>query len=258
VLTAFASILLVGLVSHFNHGRFDQFNLAGVGGVNQWYHIISWGCMLLVIAITMGTLHERNRNKMQELRQAYRGLLTILGQLIVQDEEEENHCFRVSIYATRIAMYMGLEKDEIENIRSAALKHDLGKLQVSRNILRKAVSLNQDDQSFPSGTISSVPLLRGPLGGVLPTLLGYHEQFESNGELSSNPLGVSILAVADVYDDLTVDSPHRKALPPEEAKEAIAADASIRFDPEVVKAFIAAFKQLEIIGNGWRSRMALV
>jgi HD-GYP domain-containing protein (c-di-GMP phosphodiesterase class II) len=246
VLTAFASILLVGLVSYYNPGRFEQFNLAGVGGVNQWYHIISWGCILLVTAYTMGTLYERNRNKMRELRQTYRGLLTILRQLIAQDEEEENHCFRVSIYATRIALYMGLEKDEIEDIRSAALMHDLGKLQVSRSILRKAVSLNQDDQSLPSGTISYEPLLRGPLGGVLPMLLGHHEQFESNGDLAPVPMGARILAVADVYDDLTVNSPHRKALPPEEAKETIAAGAGTRFDPEVVKAFITAYNRMEM------------
>lgn len=246
VLTAFASILLVGLVSYYNPGRFEQYNPAGVGGVNQWYHIISWGCILLVTAYTMGTLYERNRNKMRELRQAYRGLLTILRQLIAQDEEEENHCFRVSIYATRIAKYMGLEKDEIEDIRSAALMHDLGKLQISRDILRKAVSLNRDDQSLPKATSSYEPLLRGPLGGVLPMLLGHHEQFESNGDLSPIPSGARILAVADVYDDLTVDSPHRKALPPEEAKETIAAGAGTTFDPEVVKAFVTAFNRMEM------------
>jgi hypothetical protein len=246
VLTAFASIILVGLVSYYNPGRFEQFNLAGVGGVNQWYHIISWGCILLVTAYTMGTLYERNRNKVRELRQTYRGLLTILRQLVAQDEEEENHCFRVSIYATRIAMYMGLEKDELEDIRSAALMHDLGKLQASRSILRKAVSLNQDDQSPPSGTPSYEPLLRSPLGGVLPMLLGHHEQFESNGELSPVPLGARILTVADVYDDLTVDSPYRKALPPEEAKETIVTGAGTRFDPEVVKAFVTAFNRMEM------------
>jgi HD-GYP domain-containing protein (c-di-GMP phosphodiesterase class II) len=246
VLTAFASILLVGLVSFSNPGRFEQFNLAGVGGVNQWYHIISWGCILLVTAYTMGTLYERNRNKMRELRQAYRGLLTILRQLIAQDEEEENHCFRVSIYATRIAKYMGLEKDEIEDIRSAALIHDLGKMQISRDILRKAVSLNRDDQSLPKAASSYEPLLRGPLGGVLPMLLGHHEQFESNGDPSPVPSGARILIVADVYDDLTVDSPHRKALSPEEAKETIAAGAGSNFDPEVVKAFVTAFNRMEM------------
>jgi HD-GYP domain-containing protein (c-di-GMP phosphodiesterase class II) len=245
-LTALASILLVGLVSYYNPGHFDQFNPAGIGGNNQWYHIISWGCILLVTAYAMGTLYERNKNKMRELRQTYRGLLTILRNLIAQDEEEENHCFRVSIYATRIAMYMGLEKDEIEDIRSAALVHDLGKLQISRSILRKAVRLNQDDQVLPGETKSYEPLLRGPLGGVLPMLLGHHEQFESNGDQIPVPLGARILAVADFYDALTVNGPDQKALPLEEAKEHIVAGTGARFDPEVVKAFVSAFDRMEM------------
>jgi HD-GYP domain-containing protein (c-di-GMP phosphodiesterase class II) len=246
VLTAFASILLVGLVSYYNPGRFEQFNQAGVGGLNQWYHIISWGSILLVTAYTMGTLYERNRNKMRELRQTYRGLLTILRQLVTQDEEEENHCFRVSIYATRIAKYMGLERDEIEDIRCAALMHDIGKSQTNRDILRKAVSLNRDDQSLPRAAISYEPLLRGTLGGVLPMLLGHHEQFEGNDDRSPIPSGARILAVADFYDDLTVDSPHRKALSPEEAKNTIAAASGTTFDPEVVKAFVTAFNRMEM------------
>jgi HD-GYP domain-containing protein (c-di-GMP phosphodiesterase class II) len=246
VFTAFASILLVGVVSHYNPGRFDQFNLAGVGGANQWYHVISWGCILLVTAYTMGTLYERNKNKMRELRQTYRGLLMILRHLVAQDDEEENHCFRVSIYATRIAVGMGLEKDEIEDIRSAALLHDLGKLQISRSILRKAVRLNRDDRSPANGIKSYEPLLRGPLGGVLPMLLGHHEQFESNRDRPSIPLGARILAVADVFDTLTVDGPDRKALPPADVKEQIVAGSGTKFDPEVVKAFTSAFDRMEM------------
>jgi len=246
VLTAFASMLLVGLVSYFNPGRFDPISFVGVGGDNQWYHIVSWSCILLVTAYAMGTLYERNKTRMRELRQTYQGLLTILRHLLVQDEDEENHCFRVSIYATRIAMYLGLEKEEIEDIRSAALMHDLGKLQISRNILRKAVRLNRDDRSFPITTKSYEPLLRGSIGGVLPMLLGHHEQFENARDRMPIPLGARILAVADVYDTLTIGGPERKALTPEAAKEQIVAGSGTEFDPEVVKAFVSAFDRMEM------------
>lgn len=246
VLTAFGSMLLVGLVSYYNPGRFDPISFVGVGGNNQWYHIVSWSCILLVTAYAMGTLYERNKNRMRELRQAYQGLLTILRHLLVQEEDEENHCFRVSIYATRIAMYMGLEKEEIEDIRSAALMHDLGKLQISRNILRKAVRLNRDDRSFPITTKSYEPLLRGSIGGVLPMLLGHHEQFENARDRLPIPLGARILAVADVYDTLTIGGPERKALTPEAAKEQIVAGSGTEFDPEVVKAFVSAFDRMEM------------
>ncbi len=251
VLTAFASILLVGLVSHFNPGRFAQFNLAGVGGDNQWYHIVSWGCILLVTAYAMGTLYERDKTKMEELRQTYQGLLLILRHFIGQDEEMENHCFRVSIYATRIAAAMGLEKDAVEDIRSAALLHDLGRLKISRSILLKAAGLRQSESLAACETTSNEHLLSGSMGRILPLLLGHHEQFEQAEQgagqgKESIPLGARILAVADVYDALTVGGPDQKALSLEAAKEKILAETERPFDPEVVAAFVAAFDRMEM------------
>ena len=247
VFTAFASILLVGLVSYFNPGRFEQFNLAGLGGDSQWYHILSWGCILLVTAYTMGTLYERNKSKMQELRQTYQGLLLILRHFIAQDEERENHCFRVSIYATRIATFMGLEKDDIEDIRSAALLHDLGQLKISRSILHKAASLVRNEPVAVGGPLNE-HLLSGPMGRILPMLLGDKTEGElRTGEEGTNiPMGARILAVADAYDTLTVGNASQPGLPPESAKDTIVAGSGTSYDPEVVKAFAAAFNRLEM------------
>lgn len=246
VFTAFASILLVVLVSHFNPGRFEQFNLAGLGGDNQWYHILSWGCILLVTAYTMGTLYERNKNKMQELRQTYQGLLLILRHFIAQDEERENHCFRVSIYATRIATFMGLEKDDIEDIRSAALLHDLGQLKVSRSILHKAASLVRNEPMAAGD--SHEHLLSGPMGRILPMLLGDKEEGENSSgrEPKRISMGARILAVADAYDTMTAGSPGHNGLHPEAAKNKIIVGSGTTYDPEVVKAFTVVFNRSEM------------
>lgn len=250
VLTAFGSILLVGLVAHFNPGRFGQLNLAGIGGDNQWYHIASWGCILLVTAYTMGTLYERNKSKMEELRQTYQGLLLILRHFIAQDEEMENHCFRVSIYATRIAARLGLEKDEIEDIRSAALLHDLGKLRISRSILHKAARLGKEERLPPADAATAHHLLSGPLGRILPLLLGHYAQSDATEPaplpLADVPLGARILAVADAYDTMTAECAGGGSLSAEEAKERIISGRDQQFDPEVVRAFVAAFERMEM------------
>ena len=246
VLTAFASILLVALVGFLNPGRFDRFNLAGLGGDNQWYHIVSWGCILLVTAYTMGTLYEKNKNKMQELRQTYQGLLLILRHFIAQDEERENHCFRVSIYATRIAAYMGLEKDDIEDIRSAALLQDLGKLKISRGILHKAARLLQDEPSSAGEGTPDEHLLSGPMGRILPMLVGQYGHIPPSRDCEASPLGARILAVADAFDTMTTAGTGRDALSPEEAKEKIITGAGVEFDPDVVRAFTVAFDRMEM------------
>lgn len=246
VLTAFASILLVGLVSFFNPHRFDVVQLAGIGGNNQWYHIASWGCILLVTAYTMGTLYERNKNKMEELRQTYQGLLLILRHFIAQDEEKENHCFRVSIYATRIAAVMGLEKEEIEDIRSAALLHDIGHLKISRSILSKAARLNRLPNA-DNGIAESHPL-SGPMGRILPLLLGQHRPIEATveDEEAKPPIGACILAVADAYDVLTTGAADQPGLSPPQAKLRIQEQSDPAFDAAVVKAFAAAVDRLDL------------
>lgn len=246
VLTAFASILLVGLVSYFNPHRFDAVQLAGIGGDNQWYHIISWGCILLVTAYTMGTLYERNKNKMEELRRTYQGLLLILRHFVAQDEEKENHCFRVSIYATRIAAAMGLEKEAIEDIRSAALLHDIGHLKISRSILSKAARLNRLP-NMDNGLVEPHPL-NGPMGRILPLLLGQHPQVEAgvDDEEVTAPIGARILSVADAFDVLTTGSPDQPALSAQEAKRRIQEEHDASYDPAVVKAFAAAVDRLDL------------
>lgn len=246
VLTAFVSILLVGLVSYFNPHRFDVVQLAGIGGDNQWYHIISWGCILLVTAYTMGTLYERNKNKMEELRQTYQGLLLILRHFVAQDEDKENHCFRVSIYATRIAAAMGLEKEAIEDIRSAALLHDIGHLKISRSILSKAARLNRLP-SVDNGLVESHPL-SGPMGRILPLLLGQHPQVDAavDNEEATAPIGARILSVADAFDRLTIGTPDQPALSAQEAKIRIQEEGEAAYDPAVVKAFAAAVDRLDM------------
>lgn len=248
VFTAFAGILLVSIVSLLSPGRFDLANPAGLGGENQWYHIVSWGCILLVTAYTMGTLYERDKNKMHELRQTYQGLLLILRHFIAQDEVAENHCFRVSIYASRIAENMGMEKDEVEDIRTAALLHDLGKLSISRAILEKAARFNLEQNR--SGRRSDPDPLSGSTGRILPILIGHDSQGQAK-DSSADPKqpadilrGTRVLLVADAYDLLTAAPPAGRGLSPDEAKEVILADRG--FDPEVVKAFAKACVRAEM------------
>ncbi|MBM9613499.1 HD domain-containing protein [Desulfobulbus rhabdoformis] len=245
VLTAFAAILMVGFVNYFNPDRFASAQVAGIGGDNQWYHIVSWGCILLVTAYTMGTLYEHNKNKVEELRQTYQGLLLILRHFIAQDEEKENHCFRVSVYATRIAATMGLKKDEIEDIRSAALLHDIGHLKVSRSLLRKATRIKRKD--FAQVEEDYYPI-SGPMERILPLLIGQHagENQVQNEKQGVQPVGASILAVADAYDMLTTGTGDMLPLPADQAKNKILEDQAKGFNPEVLQVFAKAVDSSEL------------
>jgi HD-GYP domain-containing protein (c-di-GMP phosphodiesterase class II) len=253
ILTAFTSVFMVGLLAHFNPNLFIEIQktqfLEG-----RWYDITAWGGILVVTAYAMGTLYEYNKKRLYELRQTYHGLLLILRQFISKDKYTENHSYRVSIYATKIASYLGLKHERIEDIRAASLLHDIGKLDISRKLLYKAAKLTQEEfgemkkHVDKSGDI--LEPIGGPLSRIIPIILAHHDKFDGSGYRTTSgeeiPIESRIISVADVYDSLTSDRPYRKAMSPFDAKEIIAKGSGKDFDPNVVRAFLRAFGKREM------------
>jgi putative nucleotidyltransferase with HDIG domain len=252
VLTSVASISLVILVTWFNPRIFETagFTL----GDNRWYEIACWGGMLMVTAYAMGTLYDHNQRKIRELRETYQGVLMILRQFISNDKYTQNHSHRVSIYATRIAHEMGFDSDRIEDVRAAALLHDIGKLDISRDLLYKAARLTSDEYEEVKLHVDKGMNFLGPVGGslrrVLPIILSHHDRYDGSGYTPHSgeqiPLESRILAVADAYDALTSDRPYRKGRTPYEAREIVEKETGREFDPQVVSAFLSAFNKQEL------------
>jgi putative nucleotidyltransferase with HDIG domain len=254
-LTALASVCLVTLVTYFNPTLFSLRD-GGTVADSKWFDIAVWGGTLIVIAYAMGTLYDRKEAHLRELRQTYNGLLLILRQFISKDKYTQNHSYRVSIYAAKIAASLGLNSDRVEDVRAAALLHDIGKLDVSRELLYKAAQLTQEEfeevQSHIEKGIEMLEPVGGSLRRVIPIILAHHDKFDGSGYHPTHgdqiPLEARIVAVADVFDALTSDRPYRKAMSPFDAKEVILKGVGTEFDPKVVNAFLAAFGsgQLEI------------
>jgi len=249
-LTALGSVLVVVLITYFNPVLFAR-RASDLPVAEKWFDIALWGGILMVNAYAMGTLYEHKQKHFTELRNTYHGILIILSQFISKDKYTQNHSYRVSVYASALGSQLGLSAERIEDIRAAALLHDLGKLDVSREILYKAARLTSDEyQDVQKHVELGVQMLRpvgGPLGRVIPIILAHHDKFDGTGYHSAQgqeiPLEARILSVADVYDSLTSDRPYRKAMSPFEAKEAIVKSAGSDFDPKVVEAFAACFRQ---------------
>ena len=128
-LTATASTLTAVLVLYFNPMLFAE--RAAVGLWSQaWLEVAVWGGTLIVTAYMMGSLYEHKDVQLRELRETYHGVLMILRHFISKDKYTENHSYRVSVYATKIAAQLELDSERIEDIRAAALLHDIGKLDI--------------------------------------------------------------------------------------------------------------------------------
>lgn len=252
VLTAFASLFMVILLVYYNPVLFST---VGTGSPeDKWYDITIWGGILVVTAYAMGTLYDHKQNHLRELRETYHGVLLILRHFISKDEYTQNHSYRVSIYAAKVASYLGLNSERIEDVRAAALLHDIGKLDISREILYKAARLTQEEfEEMKRHVEKGVGMLEsvgGSLRRVLPIILSHHDRFDGSGYHPTRgndiPLEARIIAVADVYDSLTSDRPYRKAMSPFDAKEVVTKESGTEFDPQVVDAFLAAFRRGEM------------
>lgn len=246
-LTAFASVLAVIVVVYSNPLLFPSGEMARAG--EKWYDIIAWGGILMVTGYAMGTLCDRNKTQIRELRETYHGVLLILRQFISKDNYTVNHSYRVSVYAAKVASYLGLNSERIEDVRAAALLHDIGKLDISRELLYKAARLTQEEFEEMKGHVERGVEMLEPVGGslrrVLPIVVAHHDKFDGSGYHPSRggeiPLEARIISVADAYDVLTSDRPYRRGSPPFEAKEIILERAGKDFDPKVVEAFVTAF-----------------
>jgi putative nucleotidyltransferase with HDIG domain len=248
-LTAFASVLMVGLVRASTPGM-SVGNSSVLAATAAWADLGAWGGTLIVTGYLMGTLYEHKNAQLQEMRETYNGVLMLLRHFISKDQYTEHHSHRVSLYAARIAAHLSLSSERIEDVRAAGLLHDIGKLEISRELLYKAARFTHEEyeemQQHVDRGVAMLETVGGSLRRVIPIVLAHHDKFNGSGYHPTRgneiPLEARVISVADVYDSLTSDRPYRKAMSPFEAKEIIVKGAGTDFDPKVVDAFLAAFR----------------
>jgi putative nucleotidyltransferase with HDIG domain len=243
VLTATFSILAVLICLFLFPQRFSDF-VVTLKGVTQ---LSSWGGFLILASVAVGTLYERNEKRLQELKQAYVGILEILSKYLEStDRYTKGHSVRVSELAMEIAIAMESPRNEVENVRVAGLLHDIGKVDVSGEILRKAAELSTEEKALiDSHTVKGAYLLSAVgsvLKEVVPIVVAHHKYFLETLDSQDNdklkvPLGARIIAVADAFDAMTTDRPYRKGMPPWEALNELVSKGGSQFDPKVIEAF---------------------
>lgn len=235
--------------------------------LSRWLDLITWGGFLIITGYTMGLLYEKKETAYKEINKTYQGVIEMLALIIDSvDSQTRSHSYRVAVISEQIALKMGCTSCEVENIRLAALLHDLGKIGISSELLQKIGKLSCTEKDLIKNHPQIAVDVIAPVGGkvleILPLILGHHEKWDGSGyhsQVGENiPIGARIIAVADVYDALISDRPYRKALPPFQAKKEIMDNVNKHFDPDVAMAFENIFPQIEDIDTFIFPRMANV
>ena len=255
MLASFLSIILVAYVAIIHPNTFRYGGIATQSGrIDIILGLVIWAGFLTLAGYIVGSFYEQKEKKVHELRSAYMGILEILTKYLESaDRYTKGHSMRVADVSTDIAVAMKLSENEIENIRVAALLHDIGKIDISTDIIHKAARLKIEERKrFDDHTDSGSRLL-GAVGGVLqeaiPIVLAHHYYYKDIDTVTGIhgkqiPIGSRIIAVADAYDAMVTDRPYRRGKPGWIALEEIENCAGSQFDPEVVKVFRSIFPKI--------------
>lgn len=170
-----------------------------------------------------------------------------------REHETGNHLFRVSRLAVILGHALGLSGQELADLYTGAILHDLGKIGVPDAILLKKGSLTPEEQRvmrLHPGTGRRIIGHIGYLAKAAEIVWSHHEHFDGSGyprglKGEDIPRGARIFSVADALDALTVKRPYREALSFEEAKQEIGKHSGTIFDPAVVKALESVSEEIK-------------
>jgi putative two-component system response regulator len=176
---------------------------------------------------------------------SYESLDAVLQVLTLRDREVYDHAHRVEALCQRLAGHMNLPAEEIENLRRAALLHDIGRLALPPALFRKAGPLSTEEQLLVrEGPHFTFELLRDCtyLTAAAELVRHRYERFDGTGFPGAFagdriPLGSRILAIADTYDTMMAPRAYREPVPPADALAELQRCAGREFDPGLIKLF---------------------
>jgi putative nucleotidyltransferase with HDIG domain len=239
------------------HLRFDvkyllvQFLSLGVLGVLMAivYAQSSWN--LLLVLIPLGLVHVSLRSYMKLRHQTKKTFESVVEMLHARDPYTYEHSKDVAELAQGIAQALNLHQDQIEQIKSAALIHDIGKLGVPDEILRKPGPLTDEEWAvmkqhpdIGADLIKDLEIYRD----IVDIVRYEHERWDGSGypkglQGSEIPIGARIVAAADIYHALITDRPYRPAYSPEVALQMIREMRGRALDPQVVDALLSVLEE---------------
>jgi putative nucleotidyltransferase with HDIG domain len=188
------------------------------------------------------------RNVIGSLERSYDITLEALGDALdLKDAETEGHSKRVTAFTIAIARALGVPKDEINVIARGAFLHDIGKMAIPDNILRKPGPLTSEEVAIMREhcyrgyqMLKKIPFLTE----AAEIVYSHQERYDGSGyprglKADEIPLGARIFSVADTLDAITSDRPYRAAQTVAAARAEIQAWSGRQFDPQVVQTFLS-------------------
>ena len=229
------------------------------------------GCVdYLVKPVTAGIVRARVRAHLslvqaKQLDRSYRDALAMLAKAgHYNDSDTGVHMWRMAAYARRLAEAAGWSPERCELLELAAPMHDTGKIGIPDAILRKPGKLDAEEWvimrthsqiGYEILSASEAPIFQ--LAAEIAHC--HHEYWDGNGYprgLAGEdiPESARIVAIADVFDALTMKRPYKEAWPIERTLETMQAASGQQFEPRLIERFIGIMPQILEIKASWDER----
>ncbi|HPE94904.1 MAG TPA: HD domain-containing protein [Bacillota bacterium] len=192
------------------------------------------------------------------LRDNYTDIINALRSTVdARDIYTRGHSDRVALLSERIAESLGKSEEEIEQLRLAALFHDIGKIKIPDSILLKDSRLTESEYAemkrhpeYARDILSSASMFKS----ILPAVLGHHERYDGKGYPDglageAIPENARIICVADSFDAMTSFRRYRNNMSLETARSEIIKGRSTQFDPRIADVFLDILDDFDSVMN---------
>src|SRR5574344_118457 len=187
----------------------------------------------------------------------YKTIKSIAHALDAKDKYTHGHSIRVTVYSLALAKALKLPDDVLEEIETAGLLHDIGKIAIPEKILSKPGKLTDEEfaiikthPELAEKIVDSIDKLKL----ISNWLKCHHERYDGKGypaglKGEEIPISARIIAIADTYDAMTSSRSYRAALSHETAINEIKNCAGSQFDPNLANLFVSISDEIEQIKN---------
>lgn len=225
----------------------SDFNFWDDDALNSFAEVIAKRHSQLGINFEDELVHKFNNENIVSQNHLMELANSLAGAIDAKDPYTKGHSTSVSRYSEALARAINLPEDEVQRIKLGALLHDVGKIGIPENVLKKPDKLSDEEweimKQHPVIGAEKVLAPNEALRDLIPMVKYHHERIDGKGypeQLKGEeiPLAARIVAVADTYHALISDRPYRKGLSVDTACKILKEGAGTQWDADLIRHFI--------------------
>lgn len=224
-----------------------DFNFWDDAALNSFAEVIAKRHSQLGINFEEELVHKFNNENIISQNHLMELANSLAGAIDAKDPYTKGHSTSVSRYSEALARAINLPEDEVQRIKLGALLHDVGKIGIPENVLKKPDKLSDEEwnimKQHPVIGAEKVLAPNEALRDLIPMVKYHHERIDGKGypehlKGEEIPLAARIVAVADTYHALISDRPYRKGLSVDTACKILQDGAGTQWDADLIRHFI--------------------